>query len=302
MYPITSSLESTMSSVHPQDAAPPGQVCYRHPDRETGIRCQRCDRPTCAECRSQASVGFHCHECLKSGKTQQVFTPQTMPGADGRITKSLVAVNVLLFVVLNIFGQNSESLTYLYSQLSTKGSLIWEDNQYWRVLTGGFLHGSIIHIGFNMYLLWQLGQQIERVIGPKLFSAVYFTSLFGGSFGAILLDPDVEVVGASGAVFGLIGFTALLYRSRGIGLFDTGLGFLIVINILFSFRGGTSLGAHAGGFVIGLLLGVLFYGAGMGNKPVIKSEKAQLAVTAVLGVVFAIAGVLVSSTWTSPLF
>lgn len=225
-----------------------------------------------------------------------------MPGVQGNVTKTLVAINAAIFVVLNLAGSNSPALNDITDNLVTFGPLIWEQNEYWRVLTGGFLHGSIIHIGFNMYLLWQLGQQIEGVVGPKLFTAVYFTSLFGGSFGAILLDPDVGVVGASGAVFGLIGFTALLYRSRGIGLFDTGLGFLIVINVLFSFRGGVSLGGHGGGLIIGAILGVLFYGAAVGNKPIIKSESAQLTVTAVLGAVCAVAAVLASSTWMAPLF
>lgn len=221
-----------------------------------------------------------------------------MPGALGQVTKAIVAVNVVIYLVLNVLASSSP----IFGDLTTNGRPIWEDFEIWRVLTGGFLHANLIHIGFNMYLLWQLGQQIERVIGPKLFTAVYFTSLFGGSFGAILLDPDVPVVGASGAVFGLIGFTALLYRSRGIGLFDTGLGFLIVINILFSFRGGVSLGGHGGGLLMGALLGVLFYGAAVGHKPVIKSGKAQLAVTAGLGVLAAVGAVLASSTWMSPLF
>lgn len=225
-----------------------------------------------------------------------------MPGSQGTVTKALVAINVVIYILFNIAGSSSPELNQLFNDLVTRGTDIWEGNEYWRVLSGGFLHASLFHIGFNMYLLWQLGQQIEKVIGPKLFIAVYFTSLFGGSFGAILLDPAIGVVGASGAVFGLIGFTALLYRSRGIGLFDTGLGFLIVINIVFSFQGGISLGGHGGGLITGALLGVLFYGAAVGNKPVIKSGAAQLGVTAAIGVVLAIGAVLVSSTWMSPLF
>ena len=153
-----------------------------------------------------------------------------------------------------------------------------------------------------MYLLWQLGRQIERITGEVLFGAIYFVSLIGGSFGAILLDPAIPVVGASGAVFGLIGFMVFLLRSRGIGLFDTGLGFLIVINVLLSFRGGVSLGGHGGGLLTGFLLGALFFGLNQGDKPAIGGQKAQLIFSAILGAVLFAGAIFASSTWMSPLF
>ena len=287
-----------MSAFEPQDApAVDNEVCYRHPDRETGIRCQRCDRHVCVDCRHQASVGVHCPECTKAAGTQKVYNARNLPGSNFIVTRVLVAINVLIFVGVAAAGLNSVS-----NDFATWGPAIWERNELWRIVTGGFLHANIIHIGFNMYLLWQLGKQIERVSGEVKFIAVYFVSLLGGSFGAILLDPAIPVVGASGAVFGLIGYMVFLLRSRGIGLFDTGLGFLIVINVLLSFRGGVSLGGHAGGLLIGFLLGALFYGLNQGDKPIIKGDKAQLAFSAVLGVILFAGAFFVSSTWMMPLF
>lgn len=286
-----------MSAHEPQDAVVGDEVCYRHPDRETGIRCQRCDRHVCADCRHQASVGVHCPECTKAAGTQKVYNTRNLPGSNFVVTKVLVGINVLVYFA--IAGTASNQVA---NDFATWGPAIWENNEIWRIVSGGFLHASVIHIGFNMYLLWQLGRQIERVSGEVKFAAVYFVSLLGGSFGAILLDPDIPVVGASGAVFGLIGYMVFLLRSRGIGLFDTGLGFLIVINIVLSFRGGVSLGGHGGGLLIGFLLGALFYGLNQGDKPIIKSDKGQLGFAAVLGVVLFAAAYFVSSTWMMPLF
>lgn len=292
-----------MSAIDPQDAATDETVCYRHPDRATGIRCQRCDRHVCVDCRHQASVGVHCPECTKAGGTTKVLNTRNLPGAQGRITKTLVGINVLVFIfAIAALGSTTASAGAAGLDFGTWGPPIWRDNEWWRIISGGFLHSGLIHIGFNMYLLWQLGQQVERVTGEVKFGIVYFVSLIGGSFGAILLDPDIPVVGASGAVFGLIGFTVLLYRSRGIGLFDTGLGFLIVINVLLSFRGGVSLGGHGGGLIIGALLGVLFFGLNQGDKPILKSDKAQVAVSVAIGVALFVGTIFASSTYANPLF
>ena len=292
-----------MSAFEPQDAVVPEEVCYRHPDRETGIRCQRCDRYVCADCRHQASVGVHCPECTKNTGTQKVYTTRNLPGANFNVTRALVGINVLVFIAAIAFlGSTTGNAGLAAVDYGTWGPPIWENNEYWRVISGGFLHSGIIHIGFNMYLLWQLGRQIERITGEVLFGAIYFVSLIGGSFGAILLDPAIPVVGASGAVFGLIGFMVFLLRSRGIGLFDTGLGFLIVINVLLSFRGGVSLGGHGGGLLTGFLLGALFFGLNQGDKPAIGGQKAQLIFSAILGAVLFAGAIFASSTWMSPLF
>ena len=290
-----------MDTPNPQDA-PVAEVCYRHPDRPTGVTCQRCDRLICSQCMHQASVGVHCPECTK-GASQKVYRADNLPGAQGTVTRALVGINVAVFLAsIALLGATVSGAGQSGVDFGTWGPAITEDNEFWRIFTGGFMHSGILHIAFNMYLLWQLGQQLERVLGATKFLTVYFVALLGGSFGALLLDPAVPVVGASGAVFGLIGMTVLLYRSRGIGLFDTGLGFLIVINILYSFRGGVSLGGHAGGFIVGLILGAIYFGMNPGEGAMIPDSKKQMLITGVLGVVLFAAAIFAASTWMNPLF
>ncbi len=291
-----------MSAPEPQDA-PVAEVCYRHPDQSAGVTCQRCDRQICSDCMHQASVGFHCPECTKDNK-QTVYNTRNLPGERSLVTRALIAINAVIWVItLVALGGNVNSIGIEAARdFATWGPPIAEDFELWRIFSGGFLHSGFIHIGFNMYLLWQLGQQLERALGERDYIAVYIVSLIGGSLGALLLSPTSPTVGASGAVFGLIGFTVLFFRSRGIGLFDTGLGFLIVVNILFSFRGGVSLGGHLGGFLVGLLLGALYYGFNAGDGALIKDAKARFAVTIAAGVVMFGLSYAAALTWMNPLF
>ena len=128
-----------------------------------------------------------------------------------------------------------------------------EQGEYWRLLTSGFLHYGIFHLALNMFMLYLLGSELEPSLGRLRFGIVYFVSLLGGSFGALLLEPNALTAGASGAVFGLMGAAFVLMRNRGINPFETGLGLLLVLNILLSFRPGISLGGHLGGLVAGAL-------------------------------------------------
>ena len=250
----------------------------------------------------QASVGVHCPECVR-GNAQRVYTPRTMPGGQGTVTRALVGVNAAIWVVSIVaLGSSIGSAGSVFADYGTWGRAIDVDGEWWRLISGGFLHSGLIHIGFNMYLLWVLGQQLERVMGEGPFALAYAVSLLGGSFGAVLLSPNSTAVGASGAVFGLIGMTVLLYRSRGIGLFDTGLGGLIAINVLLSFRGGISLGGHLGGLLVGLLLGVVFFGLDRSGSPLGRNPRVHLGVAAALGVLLFVAGLGAATTWSSPLF
>lgn len=278
-------------------------VCYRHPDRPAGVSCQRCDRTICPSCMNQASVGVHCPECAK-GSTQKVYNTRTLPGAQGLVTRSLVGINVVIwFFTIAALGATINSAGRVGGDYGTWGVAIDAGNEWWRIISGGFLHSGLFHIGFNMYLLWQLGQQLERILGEVRFGVVYLVSLLGGTFGALLLDPDVPVVGASGAVFGLIGLTVFAYRSRGIGLFDTGLGFLILINAVYSLRGGVSLGGHLGGFVIGALLGIVWFGLNPGDGPLFgRDQRKPLIASVVLGLALVAGSIWAASTWPNPLF
>lgn len=269
-------------------------VCYRHPDRPAGVSCQRCGRTICPECMNQASVGVHCPECAQS-TTQKVYTPRAMPGTVGLVTKSLVGINVAVWVgLIATTTATPSNAGAAFRDYGTWGPAIDLQNEWWRIVSGGFLHANLIHIGFNMYLLWQLGRQMERVVGGFDFALIYFTALLGGSFGAMLLEPAAAHGGASGAVFGLFGATALLYRSRGIGLFDTGLGMLIVLNLVLTFGfPGVSVGGHLGGFATGLVLGVAYFGINPGEGSILgRNAMAPRIVAVSLAVVLAVGAVL----------
>ena len=265
------------------------------------MTCQRCDRLVCGECSSQASVGVHCPECRK-GNSQQVYTARNLPGQNFVVTTGLVAINVIVFVITIVFfGSTVNSISNEAVQYSTFGPLI-ADGEFWRIFSGGFLHSGIFHVGFNMYLLWAFGRQLEKELGSVEFVLAYVVSLIGGSFGAMLLSPNTPVVGASGAVFGVVAMMVLFYRSRGIGLFDTSLGFLVLINVFFSFQGGVSLGGHAGGFAAGLIIGTLVFGFQPADPPLMEKGNARLMALVALGLVLIGATYAASLTYQNPLF
>ena len=131
---------------------------------------------------------------------------------------------------------------------------------WWRPITSGFLHIGLFHVGFNMFLLYQMGVLLEPAIRKGPFLALYFMSLLGGSFAVLVYAPDQPTVGASGAVFGLMAATFIALRSRGIDPFSTGIGGLIVINLLFTFLvPGISRAGHIGGLLAGALGGAILW-------------------------------------------
>jgi len=143
---------------------------------------------------------------------------------------------------------------------------------------------------------------LERSLGPKVFAAAYMASLIGGSFLAILVDPRQSGLGASGAIFGLLGLVVLALRSRGIGLKQSGLGRVLLINLFISFLPFVSLWAHAGGFLVGLALGAVYFGMNQGDGPLLKGVNKQVAVTIGLGVLLFGASLWAASTWPNPIF
>lgn len=242
-----------------------------------------------------ASVGVHCPECTKNTK-QKVYTASTLPGNDPIVTKAIIGINVLVFLAFNASGARD------INDLVVNGLFIDQLNEPWRVITGGFGHVSAIHLGMNMFALWSLGRMLERSLGPKVFAAAYMASLIGGSFLAILFDPRQSGLGASGAIFGLLGLVVLALRSRGIGLKQSGLGRVLMINLFISFLPFVSLWAHAGGFFVGLALGAVYFGMNQGDGPILKGAKEQIALTVALGVVLFGASLWAASTWSNPIF
>jgi membrane associated rhomboid family serine protease len=221
-------------------------VCYRHPDRETGVSCSNCGRPICTNCMTTTPVGMRCPECAKQ-KTQV----RTLRNSAHRpvVTMTLIALNVLIY-----FGGSTRA--GFLADYGLYGPAV-ANGDWWRLLTAGFLHGGLLHIGFNMYILWYLGNLVEGELGPVRFAALYFASLLAGSFGALLFSPTSLTVGASGAVFGLMGATFVMQRARGIDPMQGGIGPLILLNLAIGFLPGLniSIGGHVGGLIGGALAG-----------------------------------------------
>lgn len=238
------------------------QACYRHPDRVAGIACQRCDRPICPACMQQASVGFHCPECARRG-AQKVHQGAASWTSRPIATQVLIAVNLAVFVGGIVIG-GSDSVTGRGSDWLVRDGGLWGPivpDEPWRLLTSGFLHAGLLHVGMNMYVLWILGRMIEPAVGWARYAALYVASLAGGSLGVVLLDPEALTVGASGAIYGLMGAAILIARDRGIDLMRSGLVMWLGINLLLTFGiPGISIGGHLGGLVAGLVGGWIVTG------------------------------------------
>ena len=177
-----------------------------------------------------------------------------------RVTYALIAINVVVFLAEGRFSTaGSAGGNTIYREGALLGSFGGEGvayGQWWRIVTGGFLHANLLHIFFNMYILYLLGVMLEPAIGHVKFALLYFVSLIAGSFGALLLSPHAFTVGASGAVFGLMGAAAVEMRARRIPVMQSGIGLLIIINLALSFAvSGISIGGHIGGLIGGALAG-----------------------------------------------
>jgi membrane associated rhomboid family serine protease len=254
-------------------------ACYRHPDRRAGVSCQRCNRPICPECMSQASVGFHCPQCVRRGG-QKVITPRSLEVRPW-LTQVLIGVNVYVFV-LGIALVAAQGVGDLTARGALDGDQVAE-GEWWRLITSGFLHRNTLHLALNMLVLWFLGSQVESALGRGRYAIVYFGSLLGGSLGALLLSPTATTVGASGAIFGIMGAAVALQMRRGLDIWSTGVGSLLVINLVVTFLvPGISIGAHLGGLVIGFVTGFLIADAPAGSPRATWTVAGCLVLTAVL--------------------
>jgi membrane associated rhomboid family serine protease len=233
-------------------------------------------------------VGMRCPEC--AGQKTRVRTLRSTT-TEPVVTYVLIAINVILFLAEGRFGVGSQSGgTTLYDKFALFGPSV-ADGDWWRIITGGFLHAGLLHILFNMYLLYLLGQMLEPAIGSVRFTLIYFVALLAGSLGALVLSPNAVTVGASGAVFGLMGAAAVELRARGINPFDTGIGGLIVFNLIFSFVfSGISIGGHIGGLIGGAAAGFLFLEADRRRIP----QQLALAGSVALAVVVAAVAISVA--------
>jgi membrane associated rhomboid family serine protease len=234
------------------------------------------------------AVGMRCPECAKqSTKVVRLREMASVP----RVTYALIAVNVVAFLTEQ--GQFSLFGSGIYGKVIEEGVLyraaIHIGHEYWRLVTSGFLHENILHIGFNMYLLYLLGLMLEPAIGSVRFATVYFTSLLVGSFGALVATGGASL-GASGAVFGLMGAMVVELRARRLSVMESGIGGLIVINLILSFSiPNISVGAHVGGLIGGALAGFALRATGDRYKALGLLACVVLSVVAVAGSI-AVAG------------
>jgi membrane associated rhomboid family serine protease len=230
-------------------------VCYRHPSRETGVSCSNCGNPICPDCMTATPVGMRCPDC--SRQRTPVRTLRSMH-ADPTVTYVLIGACVLLFIGSTAGGSafaGGGGGGAVFRDLALWGPAIDIGDEYWRLITSGFMHAGLIHLGFNMYILYWLGTMLEPALGHVRFTALYLTSLLCGSFGALLLSADKFTVGASGAVFGLMGAAFVLQRLRGVDPMASGIGPVILLNLGITFLPGfnISIGGHLGGLVGGAL-------------------------------------------------
>jgi membrane associated rhomboid family serine protease len=200
----------------------------------------------------QVAVGSHCVDCIKASrpdvKTRAKFWNARQPTL---VTYSLIAVNVAVYLwtVSGVRNQNE-------FRIALAEPFLTQNHEYYRLITSGFLHYSIFHIGMNMLLLFQLGQLLEPAIGRARFTLLYFAALLAGSFGALLTEPNGLTGGASGAVFGLMAAAAIGLHRRGVNVFQTGIGTVLVLNLVITFTvPNISVGGHVGGAIAGAICG-----------------------------------------------
>jgi membrane associated rhomboid family serine protease len=236
------------------------QHCYRHPDRETRVSCSSCGRPICPDCMTPTPVGMRCPECMRQ-RTKVVRNPTGTPGQFSAFpaTMALIAINVIVFLIEIANGSGglmTEQSSRFVVDYGLFGPFV-EEGEWYRLITSGFLHANLLHIGFNMLLLFLLGRLLEPALGTPRFLVLYFASLLAGSLGVMVLDPNSLTIGASGAIFGLAGAVFVIARGRGMDALAGEIGFLIVFNLIFSFAAArVSIGAHIGGLIGGVICAV----------------------------------------------
>lgn len=254
-------------------------VCYRHPDREAHIRCQRCNRRICPDCMRPAAVGFQCPSCVQEG-SKQTRSGRTAYGGrrsgnPALVSQVLIGINALVWIAIMATGGRSSKLVDVLAlrPSSTYQGVVYEqflsvtNGAPWQLVTSVFTHVELWHIGVNMLVLWTLGPQLELAVGRARFIALYLLSGLAGS--AVVMwfsTPYLQTLGASGAIFGLMGallVVALKVHGDVRGVL-TWIGVNFVITFLFvrliSWQG------HVGGFVAGVLLGAVIVYAPRRNR------------------------------------
>ena len=277
----------------------PGQhtACYRHKNIETAVSCSDCGKPICPDCMVFGPVGIRCPDC--SGQREAHATrnrPRPSIRSMASSASSDVVTRVLVgLIVLIYIGQVAESgsiggLGELYINGALNGPKV-ADGEWWRIVTSAFLHSGVIHLFFNVLILWWFGRSLEALMGSRRFLALYVISLLAGSAGALLVSPDKFTVGASGAVFGVLG-AGLVLELRGVMVFGGAALPIVVFNVVLSFilSDRISVGGHLGGLVGGALVILLLSRLGRANP-----AYTRMSAPVVLGLVgLAVVSVLIA--------
>ena len=240
------------------DSTTDAGVCYRHPKRESRVRCQRCGRPICPDCQVPAAVGVQCPECVSEGhapmaqpmstRVRRALRPR---GSTPIVTYSLIAACVLIYA-LQWITQGQLTNAWFYAAPLTAA-------EPWRMITSTFLHSqaSPLHLLFNMYSLFIFGPVLESLIGRVRFLVLYLVSGFAGSVAVLLLAPNIQVLGASGAIFGLMGAYFVITRHLGRG--QTQVFIVIALNLVIGFViPGVAWQAHLGGLIAGVAVSLVY--------------------------------------------
>jgi membrane associated rhomboid family serine protease len=259
-------------------------VCYRHPSRETYVRCTRCERPICPDCMNVAAVGHQCPECVAEGRrTQRPVRTAFGGGVAGRAglaSKTLIGINVAVMVISVVTGGSRAVAgggwggllggnTPLTDALAVIGNAPYyaggpahgvAAGEWYRLFTAMFVHYGVLHLLLNMYALWILGRDLERVLGPLRFTALYLLAGLGGNVAAYLFTaPNAATAGASTAVFGLM--AAIFVILKRLNLSVAPILPVIIINVIFTFTiANISVAGHLGGLAVGgIVAAVLAY-------------------------------------------
>lgn len=265
----------------------PDNFCYRHPDRQSFVLCQRCTRTICPECQTQMPVGVICPECLRESQqavkatrpTRRTRALRAVRSSDGRplVTYGLVIVTSVFYLIGLIpgIGDAARAALAFNSGFLIPGPFF----EPWRLFTVTLVHSSIWHVALNMLALWALGRSLEPLLGRWRFAALYVLSTLGGSVLIALLAPGQWVVGASGAVWGLLG--AMFVIGRHLGVNVTAIAVLLVLNLIITFLPGSNISwqGHIGGGLAGALVGFIF-----ARTRAVRQQRTQALLLAATGV------------------
>ncbi|MFZ9354356.1 MAG: rhomboid family intramembrane serine protease [Candidatus Nanopelagicales bacterium] len=232
-------------------------VCFNHNNEITYVRCSRCEKYICVKCMNPASIGYQCPEC--AGNVTKIINPiqqrRFIPTRQkAKITKFLTISLVVVYALQSLLGDILIANFALFAPSVSQG-------KWWLLITAGFLHGSILHLFFNAYILWVVGGQLESIVGSIRFGIIYLVSLLGGSIASYLFSPfGTYSVGASGAIFGLMG--AMLVVGRKIRIDISQITTLVILNVVLGFViSGIDWRAHLGGLFAGALITWILFNA-----------------------------------------